>query len=791
MLFQKLAAFLLVLCMSLVFALPMVGTVSAYTSAYPDQWYGSYDYCKSISVSSVEDVLNYQVRLNIFKGSGTDAGLSVYLLGHSLNWPYDIRFSTVDGDSLDFWRESYDTNGGIWWVEVGAMSAHPALDSYIYVFYGNATADDASNGVLTFPFFDDFSDAPALPNNPVINGNVSGHYNGPGSVIVKADNDDLIVFNREGVAHGGTNPGDYAVVTKWRSQDNGVTWVDEGVFLSVSNMDCRNMGVGVTSTGRIILLVSVYDVESLPLRWDSIRITYSDDDGVTWSSWYNLPILPVDINGNHFNMTTFSAGYNVVSFEDGRVGISYYGHEVATAYHYCQSVFAVSTDDGATFPIANHYTILQGESHADENQWWSETNVAYLGDGRLIAITRINDDTDMEVSKSSTYGSTWNDMGKTGLCPSNGATGSTMTYYNETGALNVALVYCDYAGDGSVKGATANADAIFNYQECWQNNRTIRVGNPANTHFGMPIIAINGAYGFVVSYEAFGAGSPDYVGPANVYVDRWTMYDDSVWISVEGTWTVVSSAIYDSVQDGTNWDRAKCLYSYGNSAWRFNMKQVPSGSEGNYSSGIIINSIYQDGTNYDRGYQFAVYPNAGSSYSNKARINELNTNSYVGMLDEAYVKTLNNTYYVSEGRYVSGHLTMYVGDVKRAEANDTSFPSGTYVRLYSTKADVSTFAWILQRDIIDVEPTFVVGTEIRFPDWEDVTQFDITMMAMVWLFITFLPAIMLSMRYGSNGFMVGLLVMTTVYGFGNVVDNFLFVAIISYACAVAIYMKGD
>lgn len=123
-----------------------------------------YEKCLSIPIGSSDDgqLTNYQIKLTLVKGSGTNSGNTIYLNNENLNWPNDVRFSTdEDGNTLiDFWREEYDATDGTWWVEVPTIPASGGTTIYLHV--GDADAPDASDASATFVFFDgaEYSDSP-------------------------------------------------------------------------------------------------------------------------------------------------------------------------------------------------------------------------------------------------------------------------------------------------------------------------------------------------------------------------------------------------------------------------------------------------------------------------------------------------------------------------------------------------------------------------------------------------------------------------------------------------------
>lgn len=104
-------------------------------------------------ITSGTTLTNYQVKLTIYKTSGTSSGESVYLNNRCNDNFSDIRFS-VDGiNALSYWIESYTSGvSATVWVKVPSIST-----TTIMVYYGNASAVDASSGSNTFVFFDDFS----------------------------------------------------------------------------------------------------------------------------------------------------------------------------------------------------------------------------------------------------------------------------------------------------------------------------------------------------------------------------------------------------------------------------------------------------------------------------------------------------------------------------------------------------------------------------------------------------------------------------------------------------------
>jgi len=98
---------------------------------------------------------NYSVLLNISYDSDMQSDFD------------DIRFIRYDDNSteLDYWIESMVD--GSWcnvWVEL-RDSITTANEILAWMYYGNPTAIDHSNGINTFLFFDDFSNQTYFDNH--------------------------------------------------------------------------------------------------------------------------------------------------------------------------------------------------------------------------------------------------------------------------------------------------------------------------------------------------------------------------------------------------------------------------------------------------------------------------------------------------------------------------------------------------------------------------------------------------------------------------------------------------
>lgn len=107
-----------------------------------------------LRATSESNQTNCPLKLTIAKGSGDNTASTIYLNDKALNWPNDIRFTNEAGTELSFWREESDATDGTWHIKIDSLTANET--AYIYLWYGNAAAADASSAANTFAFYDDF-----------------------------------------------------------------------------------------------------------------------------------------------------------------------------------------------------------------------------------------------------------------------------------------------------------------------------------------------------------------------------------------------------------------------------------------------------------------------------------------------------------------------------------------------------------------------------------------------------------------------------------------------------------
>ncbi len=119
-------------------------------------WLTGWEFRKSHTINPATGAgTNYQIKITVNYGTGTDNAATVYLNGHSRGDFADIRFTTSDATTqLSYWIENVvDSTYAVFWVKItDNLSTSPAT---IYMYYGNPTATTTSSGPATFIMFQD------------------------------------------------------------------------------------------------------------------------------------------------------------------------------------------------------------------------------------------------------------------------------------------------------------------------------------------------------------------------------------------------------------------------------------------------------------------------------------------------------------------------------------------------------------------------------------------------------------------------------------------------------------
>lgn len=144
------------MCITIIVLLFFAGISS---DSFGQTWYNSsWAHRKSHVVNAASGAgTNYQVKITVRYGNGTDAAGNVYCSNLSKPDFTDIRFAAADGTTLlSHWIQSYTaSNNAVFWVKIPADLS--ATNQTVYMYFGDAAATSISSGTGTFIYYDDGS----------------------------------------------------------------------------------------------------------------------------------------------------------------------------------------------------------------------------------------------------------------------------------------------------------------------------------------------------------------------------------------------------------------------------------------------------------------------------------------------------------------------------------------------------------------------------------------------------------------------------------------------------------
>ena len=120
-----------------------------------------WQYRKRITIqeNAGRDLTDYQIKLTIYYGSGTDSGSDIYLNEKCRSDFGDIRFADMDGNLLPYWiEEKADSDYAVFWVKVPSIPANGTAD--IYIYYGNPDAVYDGDPKQVFFIYEDMETPP-------------------------------------------------------------------------------------------------------------------------------------------------------------------------------------------------------------------------------------------------------------------------------------------------------------------------------------------------------------------------------------------------------------------------------------------------------------------------------------------------------------------------------------------------------------------------------------------------------------------------------------------------------
>lgn len=242
---------------------------------------------------------NYQVRITVHYGTGTDSGADVYCGTNCKSDFGDLRFTEDDGTTLlDYWIESsVASDYAIIWVEI---SDNLDADQVIQMQYGNSSATSISDGDTTFPFFDDFNDG---VNNPA---KWLEHFDG-GSFSESSGELRLTGSDSAWEALGAKTQfsGDVAFHyrVKWDEQNKVIVSADDRSATGLFQGSGLDRGAWMYSDGKLYQTLiegtimtdfartsTITDYTSLELRWESgSKMVFLEDGTSVLTSTTNIP----------------------------------------------------------------------------------------------------------------------------------------------------------------------------------------------------------------------------------------------------------------------------------------------------------------------------------------------------------------------------------------------------------------------------------------------------------------------------------------------------------------------
>ena len=222
--------------------------------AFPNDW----SYRRKITISGSSGVgTGYQILLKIGESSGS-SDYDFHLDNKSAKFPSqqddggDFRFTLDDGTTLlPLWVEKVEGTSpnrtAHIWVKV---NADLSTDQNIYIYFGNANAENVSNGEETFELFDDFDGSSLDSNKWIAHESVTISESelfvstgGSSYIPVRSKNtfDRNIAFVARARA---SSYGDYTISILWDDDDGNLNTYSEHSYLSSNGLYWRHCTSG-------------------------------------------------------------------------------------------------------------------------------------------------------------------------------------------------------------------------------------------------------------------------------------------------------------------------------------------------------------------------------------------------------------------------------------------------------------------------------------------------------------------------------------------------------------------
>jgi len=627
---------------------PFTKVVSA--SPDPDWWNGNWQYRKLITLTVHPD--NYQIKIVLDKVDNLNS--------HCLDNFQDLRFTENDnGPELSYWIENYISgDNAVVWVRRVEND-----DNQIYVYYGNPNAPNTSSGDNTFPFFDDFSSRSISPSYSVLINTTT--YDAFG-FLLKSSNDNLLYICRQSTAHA-TGNGKMVKATYTISTN---TWSSFSTIYDSTYDDGRGQGGGAVDNKIFVFFTRhVVTGESF---FDTGYIK-STDNGNSWSGYTTIDISPLEWGGPYGG--TFKMGDNYYQ--------PFYGENGAT--HYVKMF--KSTDNGATWAVGP--TIYSG---ADS---YSETFVEYLGNGKLIALMRLDSYDNVKQSTSSDYGNTWSAPVKTNLAKGTLSNMSWILSDND----KLIVIFGDRS-DKTIHIAQGVPATVFSNPTSWENDRILYSGGTNDVAY--PSIAKRDSENYYViwSFETSSSDADTYGGYLSVTYSaaKWKWSGDSQYATISDgilDFQYTSAANLNIVSSTISGDIALRAYS-----------KIGGGTK----------STCQGILGFWKGYNDYTLRAEQNIYNQGANVETITRNA--GTTTEIITNWTYNAWKTIDLRLLKGtSLRWFENEVEldNSPTTDTIPAADVCVVISSYNTEHVYVDWILVRKYVSPEPTLTLGNEENAP----------------------------------------------------------------------------
>lgn len=354
--------------------------------------------------------------------------------------PLSDKGAVKDGDSLNF---QFATSG-----YPGLVSADTQTIAGAKTFTDVRTNFKGYNPQLNVDY---------MPTDIVADSIVNGLYNSFGMIDVFPSGKYVMAY-REGTSH----VGDVGLMVMRTSVDQGKTWSEPDTVVSDAEYDIKAAYGGVTKSGRLIIFYGRYNAD--PDFGIDMKVIYSDDEGVTWST-------PVDIpeSGSWYRFVPYG---HLVNISADTVALSFWASNENVDNASCYIVH--SYDGGITWQEPVEVIHIDGAGGLA----YVEPAFVATGGGSIVGLIRSYRGQYFRQVKSEDNGMTWTDQGYTNFDTC--ATSWTAPAYlklieTPSGRRAIAAYYTDRT-EGYVRSVYGYVEDVLASSTGWDNESRTNLG---------------------------------------------------------------------------------------------------------------------------------------------------------------------------------------------------------------------------------------------------------------------------------------------------------------------------